>query len=98
MITRKDYLEGRATHSEYYGQFVQSVHMSRVKLFKKKIKESTDKHFNDIPLEFWQRLALPSYAEAKMKEAGDYVTLAGAVCIIKEAARQLKEKLTKNPS
>jgi hypothetical protein len=100
MITRKDYLEGRATHSEYYGQFVSAMHFAILNLEHEKIKNSTDKHFNDIPLEFWQQLALPAptYTARKMKEAGDYVTLAGAVCILKEAARQLKEKLTQNPS
>ncbi len=100
MITRKDYLEGRATHSEYYGQFVSERHFAVLNLEHEKIKNSTDKHFNDIPLKFWQELALraSTYTTTKMIEAGDYLTLAGAVCIIKEAARQLKEKLTQNPS
>jgi len=100
MITRKDYLEGRATHSEYYGQFVAASHFALLNQFHEKIKNSTEKYFNDIPLSFWDWLALPAptYTERKMKEAGDYVTRAGAVCVIKEAARQLKEKLTQNPS
>jgi hypothetical protein len=93
MLTRTDYLEGKCTHSEYYAQFVTPAYKSRVLNFigKEKIKGSTDPNFSNVPLFQWDNIAspIPYTASQLMKEAGDYPTLAGCVCILKEAARQI---------
>jgi hypothetical protein len=72
------------------------------------LKESTDEHLNDIPLKKWDDLtgfrfngstmvSRPSSIRKelldKLKETGEGVSPAGLVCIYKEAAKQIKEKL-----
>jgi hypothetical protein len=96
MKTRKQYLDKEVTHEEYYSQFVTNTIKSLVSrnIGKSRIKASQDEHLNDIPLSEWDGVAIqirrtPSELGKKMKEAGDYCTLAGLVCIAKEAARQL---------
>lgn len=54
-------------------------------------KNSTDKHMNDIPLRKWDSLRIYP-RDGAMKECGDYLTLAGKVCIAKAAARMIKEE------
>ncbi len=95
MITRKQYTNGEATHREYYGQFVTDEIRANVLKYigKRAIKTSIDEHFNDIALHRWDCLPLLRPGVHRMfKEAGDWVSLAGAVCVYKEAARQIKEK------
>jgi len=90
--TRKQYLSKECTHAEYYSQFVTASIIASVgrQIGVDRIKASSDQHLNDIPLKEWDRLYLPaSDLAAKMKEAGDYLTLSGHVCIAKEAARQI---------
>jgi hypothetical protein len=95
MISRSDYIKGQVLHRAYYSQFVVDAHYSRINnsIGIDRILESQDEHFNDIPLELWDAVAVPVPAETNkiMKECGDYPTLCGAVCTLKEAARQLKE-------
>ena len=90
-FTRKQYLANECTHSEYYGQFVdertKNVLLRRVG--RDRIVASADEHFNDIELELWD--ALPALQSHDMSAQGDFLTLAGKVCIYKEAARQIKE-------
>ena len=92
MKTRKEYLDGKCTHEEYYGQFVSRVTKYRVlaHIRMDKLKKSKDEHLNDIPLRIWDNASnnFP-HVSTKMEECGDYLTLAGCVCIIKESARQL---------
>lgn len=101
MFTRKEYMdqykagaEGMILHRKYYAQFVSKNTIACVANFigKDALLNSKDKHFNDIPLAKWDRLAgmLPPMA-AKIKDAGDYWTLTGLVCVAKEAARQYVE-------
>lgn len=93
MIDRKEYMDGKVTHREYYAQFVnpvvKSYLLSQISL--KEILASKDPHFNDIPLHRWDRL--PKVMIHKLREAGDVNadTLSNKVCIYKEAARQIRE-------
>lgn len=97
IFTRNEYMaasliDGPAAFRRYYGQFVCDQHKdilaSRIGL--DRLLASTDKHLNDIPLHLWDNL--PGIVSAsKLKAAGDYLTLAGKVCIYKEAARQMIE-------
>ena len=96
MISRKDYIAGKATYQAYYGQFVNNTYKTRVlgRIGLSQLVASRDPSFNDIPLAEWDRIA--SYGglaetTSKMEECGDYLTLAGHICILKEAARQLVE-------
>ena len=93
MYTRKQYLDHDCTFAEYYDQFVTDSVISRVATIigKQRINESTDEHLNDIPLSSWDAILVPfpRYIGDKMRECGDFPTLAGAVCIAKQAARSL---------
>jgi len=101
MISREDYIEGKATHQAYYGQFVNAGYKSRVlsRIGLSQLVASRDPHFNDIPLAEWEKIAswggLAS-TTSKMEQCGDYLTIAGHICILKEAARQLVEADTTN--
>lgn len=93
MFTRTQYLDRECSHRTYYGQFVTDATKRAVKNYigVGKLKNSTDEHFNDIPLKTWD--SLPSaYNRQAMESCGDYLTLAGRVCIMKEAARQILEE------
>ena len=94
-ITRQQYLNKEATHREYYSQFVTEGVKQRVKsAFKMKdLIEGKTQHFNNIPLSWWDRLipVLPFEINSKLQKCGDYATLAGVVCILKEAAMQIVE-------
>lgn len=93
MFSRQQYINGECSHSQYYGQFVTSAvkHAVIFSIGKEAIVKSNDPHFNDIPLRKWHLLSFPVNSQ-KLKEAGDYLTLAGKVCIAKQAARQIKEE------
>ena len=92
MFSRQQYMNGECSHSQYYSQFVTGSVKSAVlcSIGKDAIVKSRNPHFNDIPLVKWDRLSF-TVSSQKMKEVGDYLTLAGIVCIAKEAARQIKE-------
>lgn len=106
MITRKQYMENSChsvaataderskAHREYYAQFVNDAIFQRVYvgIGLDALMASKDPHFNDIPLAKWDRLVNGLPVAQKMREAGDYLTLGNGVCILKEAARQIKEK------
>ena len=97
MKTRRDYIDGKATFSEYYRQFItpELVEAVKSKIGIDKVKTSKDPHLNDIPLNSWDNLfqdcALKKGIEKKMHEANDYLSIAGAVCTAKECARMLAE-------
>lgn len=93
MKTRKDYLDGKCTHAEYYAQFVTPGITARVssRIGIERLKQSTDQHLNDIPLGTWDNLfdGAPMEVTKRLRECGDYPTKAGLVCIAKTAAFQL---------
>lgn len=94
--TRQQYMNKECTHQEYYSQFVNDRVLNVVSRFrKKKLIEGKDQHFNNIPLQYWDKVLVPVPFEIanNMKALGDYPTPAGVVCILKEAARQIVEKV-----
>jgi hypothetical protein len=104
LISRAEYLADprigdpllrRIVHREYYAQFVTPAHFARLKAITDRIKASKDPYFNDIDLKVWDKLSLPIPMESNtlLHKCGDYPTLCGAVCILKEAAQQIKEGL-----
>ena len=104
-MTRKEYLDSplenkKDAHRQYYAQFVGPHIISMVKnrFGVTTLKACEDqRYFNDIPLQQWDSLSqalipVPFGLNTAMREAGDYPTQAGLVCILKEAARQLVER------
>lgn len=94
-FTRSDYLENRCSHREYYAQFVTPTITLLVKarLSKQAIKAALakDEHLNSIPLAVWDTITRNGHncpAEL-MRSAGDCPSMAGGVCIAKEAVKQL---------
>lgn len=103
VYTRKDYMnepyEARSTdapHRRYYAQFVNARTIAYVvgRIGSAKIKASTDRSFNDIPLALWDQLSHGLPLAMRFENAGDYCTLGGLVCVAKEAARQHAEQQT----
>lgn len=99
MYTRKDYLDHKCTHREYYAQFVTEYTINTVVstfgIKRLQAALAKDEYLNTIALERWDMVgyAINSYMlDKKLREAGDYPTLAGLVCIVKEAARQAIEQ------
>lgn len=96
MKTRQQYLDGDCTHEEYYAQFVTTGIIESVKhrIGEQRILASTDEHLNDIPLSMWDDLypSIHLTCAAKLKQAGDGLSLAGAVCIAKAAARKIQQQ------
>lgn len=93
--TRTQYHAQECTHHEYYIQFATPALRRAVatKIGVERIKSSTDPYMNDIPLADWDRLPVALYYNAqRMKQAGDYLTKAGAVCIAKAIAREIKNE------
>lgn len=100
MMTRQEYLSfaadreaAQAAHRRYYGQFVNQRTIDYVvrAIGSDALLASTDPHFNDIPLSKWDNLVPRLPLAASLRDAGDYMTLCGGVCIAKEAARQYVE-------
>ena len=103
MYTQQQYMNNECTHREYYAQFVTQRIRKIVadRIGKDAILASTDEHFNDIPLREWDAVIgfsdyRPSINNtlglaAHFRECGDCVSASGLTCVMKEAARQIKE-------
>ena len=94
MITRKDYMEGRATHHAYYLEVAQEIGLTArclpadVETIREKLK--TDEHLNNIPLGDWDaRVMSLSGANKALKQRGDWLSLGTGVCILKPYAKHL---------
>jgi len=91
-------------HRQYYAQFVVPWTIEIVERWigTARILRSTDPHFNDIPLGEWDRLdpiIRPMGARMNLKLNGASVwSVSDTVCVVKEAARQLKERNNGTPS
>ena len=90
-FTREQYMNNECSHHQYYAQFATPEVIAQVKrqIGEDRIKASADPHFNDIPLKQWDNLKITVYKN-DMDTAGDFLTLAGKVCIAKAAARIIK--------
>ena len=106
-MTRDEYLarskgpraDVAAAHREYYAQYVNAwvIRCVQTWIGTKRIIESTDPHFNDIPQADWDSL------DSRIRPYGTRVSkrlhnadlggwsLADTVCVAKEAAQQVRE-------
>ena len=109
MITRAEYMkaEGSAqdrtkAHRDYYAQFVTpGLKDAVVRTFGlQRVVDAfkANRHFNDIPINEWDRLMACRDYSLVLKKAGDYRTAAGDICIAKEAARQVAEASLNDPA
>lgn len=98
MKSRADYIAGNCTFSDYYRQFItpRLSEAIREKIGLNALHRSKCEHLNDIPLSKWDALFQDSQIKNEMSHAlkahGDYLSLAGCVCVAKEAARQMLER------
>lgn len=94
-ITRKDYLDGKVSHHEYYlavaktcgvsYELADPVFLARVK----KALDDGDIHLNSIPLQVWDRRGAGIVGLQKaFREHGGYDSLAGRVCLLKAVAKE----------
>jgi hypothetical protein len=92
-INRTEYLEGRISFEEFYREVNRragvklSLDHPMVQAAKKALAEG-DRHLNNIPLREWDWLASgASHSLNKaLKELGDFYSVAGGVCAMKQAA------------
>ena len=100
-FTRKDYMDNKCSHREYYGQFVDAAVRNTVSKYIGRdtiLKCRDNENFSDISLVEWDRLELAiRYAVgsliAKANGTGG-ISLSDCVCVAKEAARQIYERTT----
>jgi hypothetical protein len=90
--------ERTEAHRAYYAQYVDEDVKARVlrHIGLDALLRSRDEHLNDIPLKCWDTFVemrmIPKSVADKLRENGDYLTLATGVCVMKEAARQIIEE------
>ena len=99
MHTRKDYMEGRCSHSDYYAEVAAALYEEGVLRLPSACMgervvdalEQGDIHLNTIPLSIWDGAAIPFTRKAAVhrvfQERGDWASLGGFVCALKEFAR-----------
>ncbi len=92
MITRQDYLDGKATFEEYYGEIARECGNLFLPVSTDEIREclKTDKHLNNIPLKWWDGAALAQksrIAPHVCKRTTGGCALSDLVCVLKESAR-----------
>jgi len=87
-----NYVKGRCSHREYYGQFVTDRYIEAVVRYVGEERILSCKSVDDIPLRVWDESPRFLSIGAKMKRAGDWLSLSSCVCLAKEAAKQFKEK------
>jgi hypothetical protein len=99
MYNRKDFLDKKISFRTYYAQFVTEEIKDSVRstFGKEKLTQAIaiDEHLNNIPLREWDHVGFyfkySVILRKKLKDAGDWFSDAGMVCILKEAARQIIE-------
>jgi len=101
MLTRKDYMAGKASFEDYYRElstacgisFDNSSMLPRVK----RALVKGDNHLNSIPLRYWDCLAAVlghnPMVRLALKQRGDFFSLSVGVCMLKAAARLSAEKV-----
>ena len=92
MITRQDYMAGTVSFEQYYTSIAEAagISMAGSELMPavKAALAAGDEHLNTIPLGTWDRIAAPRpWLATAFKEHGDSYSLAGGVCVYKQAAK-----------
>ena len=92
--TRKQYMDGEVSFADFYRAIYRTAGISLEgnKTLTSRVKKALyqgDKHLNSISREVWDGLAFSArYTLIKaFKEHGDSYSMAGGVCVMKQAAR-----------
>jgi hypothetical protein len=90
-INRQNYINGSVTFQQYYGKVIElmQIKFDKSHPLVQKCLNSTDPHYNDTGLQIWDSYA-PIYERnlrRVLKSLGDQWSLAGNVCMLKEAVR-----------
>lgn len=104
MISRKQRLSNACTHRQYWGQYVTNdIKRDLFVLVGDNINNNDEGHTSSFGMDLnqWDSLASViimrnaknhNALKVSMKKAGDFISLAGLVSLLKEAARQIKEQ------
>ena len=97
MHTRKDYMEGRCSYSDYYEGIARALGDAGFLRLPYSVPqiiaalERGDMHLNSLPLSGWDGAAIPFTRKAAVHRIfqahDDWVSLGGFVCALKEWAR-----------
>lgn len=96
MITRADYIEGRASHDEYYLEIAKELGIKpddEMIQRAKKALEAGDEHLNTIPLREWDvwAMSLLAFRSPEINRAfckrGTVPAMADLVCMLKAVTR-----------
>lgn len=91
-ITRKAYLDQQVSHDQYYSQFVTpAIREAVANRFPVELLRSAGEHLNGIELAHWDNLGerFHPLISKMLRSAGDFLSLAGVVCILKQAALEI---------
>lgn len=93
MLTRKQYMDGDCSYYDYYGDIIRAAGVRVSEDIRNQAETALahgDTPMNTIPLARWDVWAEPWRPQLQhaFKERGDFWSQAGAVCAMKEAARQ----------
>ena len=95
IITRKEYMANSAAlHRAYYLQFATTDTKKQVlfNIGSDRIKNSKDKHFNDIPLSEWDDLSNYAIFNTRLfREINGQISLADKICCLKSAASYIRD-------
>lgn len=89
-IKRKEYLDGKISHMDFYLWLADRIGIDYTYLLVELevLKRSSDKHFNDIPLKWWD--SEDAIVRSKASRAGmKQWSLSDTVCVLKTVARRL---------
>ena len=94
--TKKDRLEGRCSHREFFAQFVDQAIIQLVHnlVGTGRVMSSKDEWFRDIHAKKWRSIArfVPATPIFRANGSGG-VSISDRVCVLKEAASQIREVL-----
>lgn len=96
MIDRTQYISKECTHDEYYREIAKicGIHIFNEDFIRRcALIYIRDPHLNEIPLETWDCFARAyshyTHIHKAFNNRGDYVTMAGMVCVMKAAVRNI---------
>lgn len=96
ILTRKSYLSGSTSFTEYYGQFDSSAVRKAILnvIPMSELMSSTDPYLNDIRLPRWDAIRLPKETRCKLSVANGHETSivyshSDVVCLAKTVAKRM---------
>jgi hypothetical protein len=88
--TRKQYMAHECTHAQYYEGITDGLTLRMIPRGITRDSIATDPHLNNVALKLWDTIAVGYYdtLAPRFKDAGDILSLAGAVCAVKHMAKR----------